>query len=471
MSQSFATNAVRSDYPLSIPSLSERRSLDLANAAKGVCSGVFVSQRRLSDILSTSVKPETEDGLPIAFEVDEANQLVYARLEDGTQRAARIVGDHGATVLPVGTSKYFFTPQAITANPADHPWPVSQPGNDWEADGVESAVDIAFRSPPDTFTAAFIVAHKGQIIAERYREGVNASTQLPSWSMGKTLTAILIGRLIQMGVLDLDQPAPIAAWQADARKTITVRDLLQMSSGLDFTATWAQDYAPDMGYPDHSLIYGGAIDSYQLALSRPLAHPPGTLGAYKNGDTLSLAYLLQQACAQMGEAYLSWPQKVLFDPLGIERFVLEPDPYGNLLLSGFNYGTARHWAKLGQLLLQDGVWAGDRLLPEGFVDFLMTPAEGWRGRYWMEDGPEGWNGSIYGGQLWLNRYPQADRWPLPTDACFMLGIGGQYTWVVPSMDLVVVRMGHVRGLLETDAGREPLASALSAIMDAYQPTS
>ncbi|MEO0410569.1 MAG: serine hydrolase [Pseudomonadota bacterium] len=469
MSQSFATSAARSDYPLGIPSQSERRSMDLANIAKGVCSGLFVSQRTLSDILSTSVKAETDDGLAVRIDVDEANQLVLARTDDGQQRAARIVGDHGAIVLPLGTSKPFFTPEPIAPNLADSPWPEAVPSEEWDADKLLAAAKTAFSSPPDTFTAAFLIAHKGKLIAERYRQGITAHTQLPSWSMGKTLTAILIGRLIHMGHFALDQPAPIAAWQRDARAKITVRDLLQMSSGLDFTATWAQDYKPDMGYPDHTLIYGGAIDSYQLALSRTAAHASGTLGAYKNGDTLALGFLIKQACAQMGEPYLPWPQKALFDPLGIDRFVLEPDPYGNLLLSGFNYGTARHWAKLGQLLLQDGLWAGERLLPEGYVEFLMTPAEGWRGRYWMEDGPPGWRGSIYGGQLWLNRYPEEDQWPLPDDACFMLGMGGQYTWIVPSMDLVIVRMGHVRGLLETNAGREPLSSALSGVMGAYKP--
>ncbi|MEM9880902.1 MAG: serine hydrolase [Pseudomonadota bacterium] len=470
MSHVFAMSAPRSDYPLGIPSLSERRSMDLANIAKGVCSGIFVSKRALDDILETSVRAETEDGIAVRVDILADEQLVIAKLEDGTeepmQRAARMVGDQGAVVLPVGTQKVFFMPQPITPQPQPGGWEAIDPSQDWDVAALTAAVDLAFAATPETYTAAFIVAHKGQIVAERYRDGVTVQTQLPSWSMGKTLTAILIGRLIYLGYLQLDQPAPIAQWQHDERKHITIRDLLQMSSGLDFTATWAQDYRPEMGYPDHSLIYGGAVDSYQLALSRPLVHPPGTLGAYKNGDTLALGALIKQACQDLGEPYFAWPQKVLFDPLGIDRFVLEPDPYGNLLLSGFNYGTPRHWLTLGQLLLQDGVWQGERLLPEGYVDFLRTPAEGWRGRYWMEDGPEGWTGSIYGGQLWLNRYPKADAWPLPEDACFMLGIGGQYTFFIPSLELVIVRMGHVRGLLETGAGREPLASALASLMAA-----
>ncbi|MEM9169236.1 MAG: hypothetical protein AAGC56_06240, partial [Pseudomonadota bacterium] len=95
-------------------------------------------------------------------------------------------------------------------------------------------------------------------------------------------------------------------------------------------------------------------------------------------------------------------------------------------------------------------------------------APGWSGKYWTGSGPDGWTDSIYGGQVWLNRYPQADRWPLPSDAYFMLGVGGQYCFIVPSMDLVVVRIGFVRGVLEANAGREPVASALATLTAAYK---
>ena len=479
MSQAFATADLRAAQIDGIPSISERRSLDLALIAKGVCSGVFVSNRSVEDILRYSIKPETEDGLPVRVEVREDAQLVLATLDDGTQRAARIVGDHGAVVLPLGSAKPYFTPRPITSTlpPADEmDWPMGdrnaeeQPGASWNKVKLANAVDSAFAASPNTYTAALLIAHKGQLIAERYGHGAHGTMQLPSWSMGKSLTGAFIGRLAQEGHLTLEDKAPITEWSRtdDPRSAIRIADLMQMCGGLDFTAAWSGDYTPEKGFPDHSYMYGGAIDVFQLALSRAAAHPSGTFGAYKNSDTLALGAIVKRTVEALGEDYLSWPQRALFDRIGIRQMVLEPDPYGNLVTSGFCYGTARDWVRLGLLFLQGGVWQGERLFPPGFIDFVRTPAPGWSGKYWTGPGPDGWKGSIYGGQVWLNQYPAADAWPLPADAYFMLGIGGQYTFVVPSMDLVIVRMGHVRGVLDTNAGREPLATALQHLMDAYE---
>lgn len=469
--QSFATADVAGASVDGIPAASELRSMDLALIAKGVCSGVFVCGREVEDLLAHSIAPQTADGQAVSVEVIRERGLVKASTADGATRAARWYGDQGAVVLPLGSAKAFFTPCAVQGTPASptiHDWPAPGPATGWDAGLLAQAVETAFSGSPDTFTAAFLVSHRGELIVERYREGVDRFTQLPSWSMGKTLTAMMIGRLMLEGRFGLDDPAAVAEWRRedDPRREITIAHLLRMSSGLDFTAAWAPDYEPGKGFPDHSYIYGGAIDAFRLALSRPAAHPPNTLGAYKNGDTLALGAIVKREVETMGRRYFSWPQEALFDPLGIDRLVLEPDPYGNFLTSGFNYGTARAWLRLGELLLRDGVWNGERLLPEGFVDFMRSPAPAWAGRYWTEDGPAGWSDSIYGGQLWLNRYPEPDRWPLPRDACFMLGIGGQYTFVVPSLDLVIVRMGHVRGVLDNDAGRQPLADALALLMRA-----
>lgn len=473
--QSFATAELTGANVDGIPAASEIRSMDLALIAKGVCSGVFVSGREVDDILAHSIAPRTGAGEAVAVEVIRERGLVKASTADGTTRAARWYGDQGAVVLPLGSAAAFFTPSPVQSGPASpsiHDWPPpavgGRTGNGWDTALLARAVETAFSENPDTCTAAFLVLHRGELIVERYREGVDRHTQLPSWSMGKTLTAMMIGRLMLEGRFGLHDPAPVAEWRGtgDPRREITVAHLLRMSSGLDFTAAWAPDYRPGKGFPDHSYVYGGAIDAFRLALSRPAAHPPNTLGAYKNGDTLALGAIVKREVEALGRSYFSWPQQALFDPLGIDRLVLEPDPYGNFLTSGFNYGTARAWLRLGELLLRDGVWNGERLLPGGFVDFMRSPAPAWSGRYWTEDGPPGWCDSIYGGQLWLNRYPEPDRWPLPKDACFMLGIGGQYTFVVPSLNLVIVRMGHVRGVLDNDVGRQPLADALALLVRA-----
>ncbi|MEM9014311.1 MAG: serine hydrolase [Pseudomonadota bacterium] len=479
MTQNFAVADVNRLSVDGIPHASERRSLDLALLAKHVCSGVFVSGRSVDDILEMTAHARIANGAVANVDVNRERKLVTASLPSGEARSARVVGDHGAVILPIGSAKAFFCPQVIETKlpPSDKiAWPLgdvnacASPGEEWDEKVLKEGVDRAFSFDPDPFTAAFIIAHKGKIIAERYGAGADRMMQLPSWSMGKTLTAILLGRLLMDHAYDIDSPAPIAEWSGpdDPRSKITIADLLQMSSGLNFSAAWSPDYTPDHGYPDHNYMYSAAIDCFSLALSREAAHPPGTFGAYKNGDTLALGALIKRTVESNGGVYLSWPQRALFDKIGIRKLILEPDPYGNLLTSGFGYGTARDWVRLGLLLLNDGVFDGERLLPDGFVDFMRRPAPGWSGRYWMSDGPAGWNGSIYGGQLWLNRYPSEDRWPLPDDAYFMLGIGGQYCFVAPSMDLVVVRMGHVRGFLDRDVGRAPMSEPLALITKAYR---
>ncbi|MEM9705204.1 MAG: serine hydrolase [Pseudomonadota bacterium] len=473
----FATADLSNASVNGIPSDYERRSLDLALIAKGVASGVFVSRRSVDDVLTQSISPVVFGGEKAGISVDEDAGLVKAFLQNGETRCAKFMGDQGAVSLPLGAHQVYFQPSKIETtlpSAADTEWPMGDkaafsPADGWDADALAHAANIPFDYEPDTYTAAFLVAHKGRIIAEKYGSGATKDMQLPSWSMGKTLTAILIGRLIEMGRLELDAPAPHPAWakRDDPRRGITIRHLLNMTGGLDFSAAWAEDYEERHGAPDHAFMYSGAIDVFALALSRALLHEPGSFGAYKNADTLVLGAVIKHLVQEAGEDYLGWPQQNLFDLIGVRRLVLEPDPYGNLVTSGFCYGTARDWVRLGLLLLSDGVANGRRLLPAGFVDFMRSPAKGWSGKYWMAAGPDGWKDSIYGGQVWLNRYPEADKWPLPSDAFFMLGVGGQYCFIVPSMDLVVVRIGFVRGVIDNNTGREPVASALAALMSAY----
>jgi CubicO group peptidase (beta-lactamase class C family) len=286
-------------------------------------------------------------------------------------------------------------------------------------------------------TAAFVVVHRNRILAERYAEdrGIGPDTQLESWSMGKGLTATLVGRLIHEGAFGLHDPAPVPAWRGtgDPRAAITVADLLRMSSGLRCVAPRDPDYSLLRGYPEHMYIYTGAVDLFGFATSRPLQFPPGTEGRYRNCDPLTLGHLVRREAERRGEEYLTFPQRLLFDRIGIRRQVLETDPWGNFSLTGYDYGTARNWARLGLLYLREGLWPGEdgpeRLLPEGFTDFVSGPAPGWKE-------------PVYGGLFWLNLEGTFD---LPRDAYYMAGAGGQYAIVVPSLDLVVVRMGHLRG--------------------------
>jgi len=151
-----------------------------------------------------------------------------------------------------------------------------------------------------------------------------------------------------------------------------------------------------------------------------------------------------------GGQYHEFPQRELFDKIGIRSMIMEADPYGNFLTQGYEFASGRDWARIGNLYLQNGLWNGERILPEGFVDFVSTLAEPW-----IKDGRP-----IYGGFFWINR--DGSR-PVPKDAYMMLGAGGQSTTIIPSYDLVVVRMGHYKG---SRAGQNSLDNAYRLLMDA-----
>ena len=373
----------------------------------------------------------------------------------------------GCVALPRGSRSVFFTPVRVRSSlpdPTTQPWPmgdklpVAPLPPEVDVAKVAASVQAAFE-PDDALTAAFVVAYQGRIIGERYRRGIDHNTRLPSWSMGKSVLATLMGQLIFEDVYDLWDPAPVEQWQRadDPRRAIRIADLLRMSSGLRFVAPQDPDFDAASGYPDHLYTYTGAIDAFRWATTRPLQWAPNTVGRYRNSDPLAIGYLIKKAALERREDYFSYPQRHLFDKIGMRRMLIEPDPYGNFLMQGYDFDSARDWVRLGLLYLQDGVWDGERLLPEGWVDFVRTPAPAW-------------SRPIYGGFFWLNRLR---TFPVPEDAYYMAGAGGQYAIIVPTHDLVVVRLGHYKGAPDGDkALRRALALLMEAIPQvrpAWQP--
>jgi len=434
--------------------------LETAGFAKLLCSVLFITGRSLAAAIEEDgsfVKPPQARRAAHAAKVDWKARSVSLTLPNGVTRSAREFADQGCVILPRGRNDVFFTPRRLYStlpDPATQPWPMGDllPAAPLPADidtaKLAQAVEAAF-DPPEALTAAFAVAWRGRIIAERYANGLDHTTRLPSWSMGKSLTATLIGQLVLDGTYDLWKPAPVAEWQGegDPRRAIRIADLMRMSAGLRFVSSSDPDYDPARGYADHDYIYTGAIDTFRWAVTRPPQWPAGTVGRYRNADPLVLNYLIRQAASARGEDYLAWPQRHLFDRLGMRRMVLETDPYGNFVLTGYDLGSARDWLRLGMLYLQDGVWNGERLLPESWVDFVRTPAPAW-------DKPE------YGGLFWLNR---TGAWPVPEDAFYMSGAGGQTTIIIPTHDLVVVRLGHYKG---EERAATALAHALEQLLGA-----
>ena len=439
-----------------------RTELGLAGFAKILCSAVFVSGRDANEAARNSAyffMPRDEQD-KVTFTVNQESKLVRARLGE-TSREARFYGDQGCIIQQPGKAGVAFKPVPVTTTlpaAATQAWPmgdrdaVATPPAGVDAAKLKAATDAAFADPA-ALTAGFIVVHKGRIVAERYMDGITKDTQLESWSMGKSITATLFGLLVKDGTYTLEQPAPVELWHTapgDPRAKIRNIDLLRMSSGLKFLAEQDPDYTRDKGYPDHFYIYTGAVNAFDYTISQPVQFPVNTEGRYRNSDPLTIGYLIKQAVQKRKQEYLTWPQRALFDKIGIRRQVLETDPFGNFLLTGYDYGTPRNWARIGMLYLNDGVWQGTRLLPEGWSKFVSTLAPAWKR-------------PVYGAQFWVNG---DGAWNLPKDAYFAAGAGGQNTFIVPSHQLVIVRMGHMRG---AGAARARTNEALELIMGAVDP--
>ena len=302
---------------------------------------------------------------------------------------------------------------------------------------------------PQKRTRAVIVARAGALVAERYAPGFSRDTPLPGWSMAKSVSATLAGVLAAEGKLALERPLRLAAWRApgDPRAAITLAQLLRMSSGLAFDETYENPLS-DVVY-----MLSATGDAAGFAAAKPLAHPPGTRFAYASGTTNVLMQAMREALAD-DRAYLALPRRALFDRIGMTSALIEADATGTLVGSSLMFATARDWARFGLLALRDGTWNGRRILPAGWMRFMTTPAPA---------APEG----EYAAHWWLklrsNRGAGARAPLLPPDAFHAAGHGGQYVTVVPSRDVVIVRLGHAvdRDAWDQDAFAARVLDALA----------
>lgn len=434
-----------------------------AGYAKIMCSAVFITGLKPEfaaenvGYFSSPYDERAKVGKPV---IDFENKTVSITLPSGITRKAIYVGDQGCVTLPEGVDSIYYKPVKVDRHLPDAAtteWPM---GDKLSAEPLPSEIDIAkvgqavnaAFEPSEAMTAAFVVTYKGRLIAERYGDGITSTTPLESWSMGKSLTATMMGILIRKGVYSLEQPAPIPQWQGegDGRAKIRIMDIMHMSSGLRCRAPQDPEYDPSLGYPDHLYLYTGGINSFEWAATRPQQWPPNTVGRYRNGDPVLTNYLVRLGVEGRGEDYRSFPQREIFDKIGVRTMVMEADPYGNFLTQGYEFASGRDWARLGNLYLQDGVWNGERILPEGFTKFVSTLAPAW-----VEDGRP-----VYGGFFWING--DGAR-PIPKEAYMMLGAGGQSVTIIPSHELVIVRLGHYKG---SKAGGEALNKAYALLMEA-----
>ena len=286
-------------------------------------------------------------------------------------------------------------------------------------------------------TRALVVYHGGALAVERYAPGYDKDTRFVSWSMAKTVTAVMIGMLVADGQLRLDAPAPVPRWErtGDPRAEITLRHLLQMRSGLEHSE--ASDPPYESGEV-RMLFLDGRDDMADYATAQPLEAEPGAQFEYSSNTTVILADIAARALTDSTDpdvrrkAVADYLDARLFAPLGMTSVVPEFDRAGTLIGGSLIHATARDWAKLGELLRNKGSYRGEQLVPRAWVEEMVEPSP---------------QSPHYGLQTWLNRPTGEDQHPLfpdraPQSAFSMIGHMGQYVFVSPTQKLTVVRLGH-----------------------------
>ncbi|WP_304411954.1 serine hydrolase [Anaeromyxobacter sp. K] len=439
------------------PAARDARSLAAAGHASVICTGVFLQGREPDEVRRDStyfvVNDGDRDGVD-RLDVDRTRREVRVSVRGGPARTARLVEGLGCVTLPEDGRLHLDPARLGAARIArtTAPWPDDLGPAGWavsreEQDATARAIAPWFDDAA-ALTAAVVVVHRGRIVAERYANGATADTLLDTSAIGKSVLATLAGRLAQEHALALDAPTGLPEWSRDERRALRPIDLMRMSSGLACTSPFDDDWEESKGYTESQYVYTGGVDAVGYALSRPLAKPPGTEGRYANCDPLALVGLLERVSATRGEPLLAYARRGLYAPLGATRSLTEPDAYGHPLFIGYHFAAARDLARLGVLYARDGVWKGERLLPEAFVRLVSGPAPAWKA-------------PVYGAGFW--RFPPGS--PMPDDAFSMVGFGGQTVLVVPSLDLVVVRIGHPRG---GDAAARIRKAAYPAILAAVR---
>jgi CubicO group peptidase (beta-lactamase class C family) len=417
-------------------------------SAKIVCSNVFLAGRDPNEVLRADVRAPGVALLHLMrVSVDREHRVVRAGLLSfiGDGLAVARPGT-GCAAVPDGNLE-FATHVGARAGADAAADARAGAGAAWPAGDAVSTTATLDRLLADDALAgpgmrAIVVAAHGRIVAERYGAGFSAATPLLGWSMTKSVIAGLVGILVKEGRLTLDQSAGWSAADGGGRERIRISNLLAMTSGLRFNEAYG-------AVSDVTRMLYLQPDMAGFAHAQPLAHPAGDYWSYSSGTANILARIVQDAAGQLGAAY---PREKLFKPLGMISATIETDEDGTLVGSSYMYATARDWAKYGQFLLQDGVWRGQEMLPHGYVAMMATPVTASGGQYGR-------------GLVWLwgsdaitpGKNPDT-AFGIPADTFWMEGHDGQSTAIIPSREMVIVRLGLTPA--RTHYQPQPLVKAL-----------
>ncbi|WKK65812.1 serine hydrolase domain-containing protein [Lutimonas zeaxanthinifaciens] len=396
-------------------------------ASKNMASGLFLANR---DQLSMS--DEDNGFFPInlaSYQIDENEKSVTASLFGLMNRKAVYKEGLGAILIndSYDSSKDFPKPNRYFTN-SSLPFPYGElkqsdtvfPEVDYEK--LDSAVKYAFDNGEDDLkqTRAVLVIYKDKILNETYTEGFDKNTLMHGWSMTKSITSTMYGVLQNQGKIDIHSLAGIRDWASDERSKITINNLLQMNSGL----SWDEEY---FNISDVTKMLYLESDMGSSQIRNELVGKPDSLWNYSSGTTNILSGPLLKRQFKSHQEYLDFWYKDLIDRIGMHSMVIETDLSGSFIGSSYAWATTRDWAKFGLLYLHEGNWNGDQVLDSSWVKYAATPTNTSNGRY--------------GAQFWLNAGGHHPDVPLDMYSCN--GFKGQYVFIVPSKQLVVVRLGLV----------------------------
>ncbi|MET2986677.1 serine hydrolase domain-containing protein [Aureibaculum conchae] len=391
-------------------------------SAKNMASSVFLADRsvKYTDEVDNAFTPINLAEDKVSNKEKSATASVYGLL---TRKAIYREG-LGAVLVPKdaeGNQNYLVPKRNFKKT--DTPFPygdAKQKDTVFENinyDMLKIAVDSMFNNNKVKQTRSVLVVYKDQIIAEKYAEGFDATSKLLGWSMTKSVTATLFGILQKEGKLNINDKAPIESWQEDERANITINNLLQMNSGL----AWEENYEK---ISDVTKMLFLADDMPKIQEEKALAGKPNETWNYSSGTSNLLSGILRKQF-QTHQEYLDFWYAALIDKIGMHSMVIEADMKGNYVGSSYGWATTRDWAKFGLLYLHKGHWNGEQLFDESWVNYVKTPTNGSNGEY--------------GGHFWLNaggKYLDVSK-----DLYSANGYQGQRVFIIPSKDLVIVRMG------------------------------
>jgi hypothetical protein len=394
-------------------------------AAKNLCSAIFVSGRQQADVenidLNFSFIKYTKN------RVDADNKSVTSRFLWRKSKAIYREG-FGVTLLRDKKEKELRNERYPLSNKPEYSrdtvqWPLGDVMPD-TATGIDLAAlnvitkDLIEENAYTGNAFAFMVLHKGIPVAEAYKPQFNSKTRFLSWSMAKSFTNAIVGIMVKQGKVDIQLPVDIDEWKEDERSKITMNDLMQMQSGLK----WNEDYG-NRSYVNVMLHCESDMGRYSF--EQPLEHAPGSFWYYSSGTTNIVNWLIRNQFAD-DSSYYQYPYTELFFKTGMHDVIFEVDPSGTRVGSSYLYATVRDYARFALLYQNDGVFNGERILPEGWVKYSISEAKASNGEY----------GSFF----WLNKCKKLPS--APEDMYMCVGHDGQRIFIMPSQELIVVVLGY-----------------------------